>query len=180
MQRFAVPGFLHEAFGETQTWIEFLATIAFGIGGAVVLVWLHPQPFGDVPLWRSAFAIVLIFDIFAGCVANFTRGTNDYYGARPGARWVFIAIHVHLPAVALLLGMDLGFAMAVWAYTIAAAAIVNALRGTAVQPFVGALLLASGLLLAPQILSTSLPMLVIAQLFMVKVLYAFAVDHYAS
>lgn len=99
-----IPPVLHDIFGESQTIAEMLAILLFGGGVATALVWAYPEMTQGLPLWRSVIAYLLIFDIGAGCIANFTRSTSNYYAARPKGRLLFISVHVHLPLVAWLLG----------------------------------------------------------------------------
>lgn len=126
---------------------------------------------------RRFLAWLLMLDIAAGAVANFTPGTNAFYAHRPSWRWGFIALHVHLPAVGWLLGVPVSPLLWVWAYTIATACLVNSFHGRTWQPVLGGCLLCVGVLvisfLALPPWQTSLSLL-----FLIKVLYAFAVNHY--
>jgi len=171
---------LHDVFGEAQRPGQLIAILGFGVAVPATLAVTSPEIVGSVALWRAMLALLLILDIAAGCVANFTRGTNDFYAARPRNRWVFIAIHVHILAVAALLGADPGPALAVWGYTIAGAIAVNLLAGKPAQTFAGGFLLAIGLTGIALWPGLSSFMTVVSALFMLKVLFSFAVDHYAS
>ena len=172
------PPALHDVFGASPSAREIVAVLAFGLGvTAWLMLGLHAGH-ATLPWWRWAIAALVITDIAAGCVANFTRSTNDFYAARPRKRWVFIAVHGHVLALAAALGADLGLALAVWAYTVAAAAVVNLLAGTTTQSFVAGLLLAVGLVWIPQCRGLAAPLLVAYSLFVLKVVYAFAVDHH--
>lgn len=175
-----MPSYLHDVFGESQTIGELLGITLFGVGFPAVLFFTFPQMTHNLPLWRSAIAYLLMADIFAGCIANFTRSTNNYYAARDKQRLVFIAVHVHILIVAGLLGIAFGNSVIVWGYTIAGALTVNALKGNPFQKFVAGVLLALGITIV--VLGVDAPkyFLVISLLFMVKVLFAFAVDHYGS
>jgi hypothetical protein len=175
-----MPSYLHDVFGESQSIGELAAILFFGVGGATLLFFAFPEMTQGLPLWRSVIAYLLVLDIFAGCVANFTLSTNNYYAARHRQRLVFIAVHVHILIVAWLLGVGLWNAVIVWAYTVAGAFIVNALKENQFQKFVAGLLLAIGTIVT--LLGTEAPkyFLVISLLFMVKVLFAFAVDHYGQ
>ncbi len=177
-----IPPALHDVFGETQTTIELVTVLVFGTGLAAALFVLFPEMTQGLPWWRAGLAFLLVLDVFAGSVANFTRGTNRHYAsASNSTRVMFIAIHVHLPVIAWLLGMNLWYAAAVWGYTIAGALVVNALKGSRLQSlhlFAAGVLLAGGLFAA--VVGADVPryFLGIALLFMVKVLFAFPVDHY--
>ncbi|MEI2296585.1 hypothetical protein [Ensifer sp. MJa1] len=178
MRSLRIHPHLHDVFGEEQPLVFLLAILLFGIGVAMVFAFSAWPLLVSLSWWRAVLALVLVLDIAAGCVANFTPSTNRFYAARPRNRWIFIAIHVHLVAVALLLGVDLGAPIAVWAYTIAAAVTVNLLAGHAAQAFVGGLLLAIGLAGLPLLPDLIPAMAAASGLFMLKVLFSFAVDHY--
>lgn len=178
MARVRIPKFLHEVFGETQSWPEIAAILGFGAVGALGLLAIDPARFADMPLWRAALALLLVFDICAGAIANLTRGTNDFYAERPRLRWVFIAVHLHLVALAWLIGEALGAAAAIWIYTIAAASIVNLLAGRAMQRAVGGVLFGLGALAVFLPMIGASPVMQAAGIiFMFKLIYAFAVDH---
>lgn len=174
------PPALHDVFGESPSGREITAVLAFGIGAALWLTFaLHAESSG-LPWWRLLVAALVITDIAAGCVANFTRSTNDFYATRPRNRWVFIAVHGHVLVVAAALGADLALALAVWAYTVIAASVVNALAGAPAQRFVAGVLLAAALVWIPQLEGVAAPLVVVHCLFVLKVVYAFAVDHRAG
>lgn len=175
-----MPSYLHDVFGESQTIGVLFTIVFFGVGFATFLFFMFPEMTLNLPLWQSVIAYLLVADIFAGCVANFTRSTSNYYAVRDKQRLVFIAIHVHILIVAWLLGIGLWNAIIVWGYTIASALIVNARKDSPFQKFVAGVLLALGIAII--VLGTEFPkyFLVISLLFMVKVLFAFAVDHYGQ
>jgi len=172
-----IPPWLHDVFGEKPTAGSIAVTLIFG--GLLAGAWYaaFPGMAEGVPAWRLTLALVLAFDIFCGCAANFTASTSNYYAARPTHRIVFLSIHVHIVLIALLLDADIGYTLAIWAYTIAGAFIVNALIGRASQRFVAGVLLCAGLGGMPMLPDMQPYMLVVCSLFMIKVLYSFAVDH---
>ena len=173
-----IPSFLHDILGESQTLGEMITIVFLSVSLATTLFVAFPEMTQDISLWRRITAYLLILDIVAGCIANFTRSTSNHYAARSRERWIFIAIHVHLLLIAGLLGMGLGHALIVWSYTTIAALVVNALHGSRFQLFTAGSLLVAGIAIA--VLGVAVPnyFLVISLLFMVKVLFSFAVDHY--
>jgi len=173
-----IPPFLHDVLGESQTVGEVLAIAVFGVGLATLLFLGFPELTQDLPLWRSAIAYLLVVDIVAGCVANFTYSTSKHYADSNKKRLVFIAIHVHILIVAWLLGVDFLPAVIVWGYTISGALVVNALKGNQLQLFVAGVLLATGISVAVLWLEAPKYFLVISLLFMMKLMFSFAVDHY--
>ena len=175
-----IPPFLHDVLGESQTVGEVISIVVFGVGLATLLFFGFPEMTQGLPLWRSAIAYLLVIDIFAGCVANFTYSTSNHYAARNKERLVFIAVHVHILIVAWLLGTDFLPAVIIWGYTIAGALVVNALKGSRFQLFVAGVLLATGIFVAVLVIEIPKYFLAISLLFMMKVMFSFAVDHYGK
>ena len=173
-----IPPFLHDILGESQTIGELLTIAILSLGITTTLFVAFPAMTQDLPIWRSTLAYLLVLDIVAGCVANFTPSTSNHYAARSKERWIFIAIHVHLLLIAGLLKTGFWHAGIIWGYTIIGAMAVNALHGNRFQLFAAGSLLTAGIAIA--VLSVAVPnyFLVISLLFMVKVLFSFAVDHY--
>ncbi|MBE9913734.1 hypothetical protein G8C92_06785 [Paenibacillus donghaensis] len=180
MKQVRIPSFLHDVFGEKQSMGSILAILLFGGILTASLYWMFPKLTNHLPVWRSALAFILIFDIFSGCIANFTASTSNFYAARKKNRIVFIAIHFHIVLVAVLLQCDIGYSLGVWAYTIIGSFIVNALIGKHSQLFVAGLLLSVGMGSMPMLPGITPYMLIICTLFMLKVLFSFAVDHYGK
>jgi hypothetical protein len=171
------PSWLHDVLGEDPVGAELAAIAAFALPTATITM---VQARLTVSPWRVALAWLLLADIAAGCVANFTRSTNDYYAARPRNRWAFIAVHVHLPAFAWLVGAtapSAWSAVALWLYTILAASVVNLFAGREQQVFVAGLLLSVGLASTAALPATTV-IRVASALFLTKVAYSFAVDHH--
>ncbi|WP_052202139.1 hypothetical protein [Ensifer sp. ZNC0028] len=180
MRSLRIHPHLHDVFGEEQPVAYLAAILLFGAAVSAVFTLSAGPLLADLAWWRAAVALVLVLDIAAGCVANFTPSTNDFYAARPRNRWVFIAIHFHIVLVALLVGSGIAAGVIVWAYTIAAAALVNRLAGQGAQTFVGGLLLAVGFAGLPLLPGLTPAMMAVSGLFMLKVLFSFAVDHYRT
>ncbi|MBQ4880205.1 hypothetical protein L1077_22055 [Pseudoalteromonas luteoviolacea] len=176
MRYFKTPEFLFEVFGEKQSILEVCCTIVFALLGSWIV-----YSVADISLdnWKSIIAFLLIGDVLAGCIANFSYGTNEFYSNRPKNRLIFIAIHVHIVVIAWLLSESMSSAIIVWCYTIVSAFIVNALKGKSIQSFVAANLMCYGIFL---LICLSLPLwfLMVSMFFMIKVLFSFAVDHFGK
>ncbi|MFC0216191.1 hypothetical protein ACFFK0_27725 [Paenibacillus chartarius] len=177
MKHVQLPTLLHDVFGKEQRPAVILLIVLFGAIVAGALFFMFPATFEGIAVWRRVLAFLLIFDICSGSVANFTASTSNYYAERPHKRLVFIAVHVHLPLVALLLGIHSWTSIVVWLYTAAGAYVVNAQSGER-QVFVSGLLLAAGIGWVPVLYAAEPVMLVAGLLFMLKVLFSFSVDHY--
>lgn len=177
MKSIKIPRLLYEVLGEKQDALGIALIALVGCAGAASYAVLSST--GTASPIARIVAVVLAADLGAGAAANFTRGTSDYYARRPGLRWAFIAIHLHLPLMALLAGADIWPSIALWAFTIAAASIVN-LAPKRRQAAIAGPLLALGLLAHGAIAWVSPAQRLAAVVFLVKVAYAFAVDHYAA
>jgi len=174
MKYFKTPEFLYEVLGEKQSILEVSCTIIFALLGSWIIYSL-----ADIELvnWQTVVAYILIADVLAGCIANFSFGTNEFYAKRPKNRLIFISIHIHILAIAWLLSEPMDTALIVWGFTITSAFFVNALKGKSVQGFIAANLMCYGILL---LIYLSLPVwfLMVSMFFMIKVLFSFSVDHF--
>ncbi|MFC6334800.1 hypothetical protein ACFP56_19375 [Paenibacillus septentrionalis] len=178
MKQHQVPSYLHELFGEKQSSGVMIMIFLFGGVLTALLYVVFPEMTSALPVWRSVLALLLIFDVFCGCIANFTASTSNFYATRKRTRLIFISVHIHVILIALLLSNDIVHALIVWAYTIASAFIVNALIGRQSQLVTAGLLLSIGLGCMPMLPDIPPYMLIISSLFMLKVMFSFAVDHY--
>lgn len=166
------PAALHELLGERFSPLAVAAMLALGLITALTVLSVAPA----LPAWRLGLAGLLVADIGAGALANFTASTNAWYAARPRHRWGFIAAHVHLPAAAFLLGWPMRQALVAWAWTVGSAVVVNLLVGRSSQRVVAGGLFALSLLL-PLATPTVPEAVAVSALFTLKVAYAFAVRH---
>lgn len=171
---------LHDVFGEQQSIFEFTSIIIFGVVATTILFWLHNDFLTQIKLCKLILAMVFILDIAAGCIANFTRSTNNFYSQRPKHRWIFISIHFHIIIVAYALGVDIVNALYIWGYTIISAVIVNSFKTSQFQIFIGGLLLSCGVTFGLLLPDTHPIMAVVQSLFMLKVIFSFSVDHYPA
>ncbi|WP_440055723.1 hypothetical protein ACSLBF_06145 [Pseudoalteromonas sp. T1lg65] len=176
MKYFKTPEFLFEVLGEKQSLLEVGCTLVFALVGSWVIYLVAGV---ELDNWKSMLAFLVIADVLAGCIANFSYGTNEYYSQRPKNRLIFIAIHVHILAVAWLLSEPLDSAMIIWGFTIVSAFIVNALKGTRIQCFIAANLMCYGILLLIY-LPLSNWFLMVSAFFLIKVLFSFSVDHFGK
>lgn len=196
---FAVPAALQEFLGHRQTYVEAGSVLVLGVilttfHAALFLGFFgHTNYLDSSPVWRIVVGVLVAADIFCGAVANFSRGTNDHYGGAENSktRWIFIAAHWHPSLLCWLWHPDdtsaLAFCAGLNLFTLLCAAFVNTQRDApnGLQPFVGgAVMVSTSFLLVtlavhPE-LGGRLPLELwpICYVFHIKVMYAFAVDHY--
>ncbi|MBD1581336.1 hypothetical protein [Pseudoalteromonas sp. S16_S37] len=174
-----IPKSLHDVLGEQQSKSALLSIAIFTLLGSIVIFSLmhYQAPEQSYAWWQYALGELIIIDIVAGAAANFTQGTNHYYAKSAKSRWIFIAIHIHLLAVAVLFEQSLLQALYIWAYVIIGACFLNLLFRNPWQRIIALLVVLGGLIV---IASFGLPWWyqLVAGLFLVKVCYSFAVDHY--
>jgi len=198
---FAVPAALEEFLGHRQTKVEAGSVLALG----VILTAIYSALFlglffanyldSGLHTWRLVAGVLVASDIFFGAVANFSRGTNAHYSGAEDSkkRWIFIVAHWHTSLLCWLWHPEdtdaLTFCAGLNLFTLLCAAFVNTQRDdpNALQRFVGgATMVSSSFLLVslavhPE-LGGRLPLELwpVCFVFHVKVMYAFAVDHYGS
>lgn len=179
MKYIEIPKYLYEVFGEKQSLIEITCTAIFALFGSFLIYFQFYRPIAHENSWLTVLGFILIADVLAGCIANFSRGTNKFYAERSKGRLLFIAIHIHILAIAWLLSAPFEYAFLIWAYTIISALVVNALKDSRIQLFISANLMCSGLLL---LMFLPLPtwFLITSTFFLIKVMFSFAVDHYGN
>lgn len=181
MKTVMIPKFFHELFGEKQNIIEFLLIIAFTIISAVAVGIITLTEWKQYDWYQLIVLGLLYLDIAGGVLANLTFSTNQHYQDRPKARLVFIAVHVQPLIIGFVLEAGFWLCVIVWAYTIVSALIVNALNELPIQRTVGGLLMAIGLM-GLYLLGQETPLLIltILLLFIIKVIFSFAVNHYSQ
>lgn len=181
MKNVEIPKFFHEVFGKRSTVLELFLTLFFGVGmSALLLAFTHAE-WKALEAWRMIVIVLLALDITGGVIANFTLSTNNHYKASPQARIVFILIHVQPIILACVLWNHFAVCLAAWGYTIASSFIVNALIKHPAQRTIASVFAASGFC-GLLLFFASVPkfVLIILLLFMFKVIFSFAVDHYAG
>ncbi|MDR6224411.1 hypothetical protein [Desmospora profundinema] len=181
MKTVNVPPFFHEVWGKRTTKLELGITIIFSVTMTVVLFAFTYSEWRELELWKIVILASLALDITGGVIANLTFGTNHYYKHRPTARYIFLFIHVQPVIFALILWNYFAACIAVWGYTILSALFVNRFINHPAQRVIAAVFLTSGigglfLLFYP------IPkfLFILLLFYVVKVIYSFAVDHYAE
>jgi len=174
MKYFKMPEFLREVFGEQQSILEVACTVIFALIGSVIIYVVAEIKLDN---WAAIVAFILIADVLAGCIANFSFGTNEFYSQRPKNRLIFIAIHIHILVIAFLLSVPMETALIVWSFTICSALLVNSLNGKPIQRFIAANLMCYGIFLLIY-LSPATWFLMVSMFFMIKVMFSFSVNHF--
>ena len=170
-----IPRVLHELHGEAAPLSNVLLTWAVALAVAAIIVVRAAARPAAVAWWEIAIVAMVGADLAGGVVANFTPSTDRYYAERPRLRIGFLALHVIHPVVLyFVIGGPIEVWVAIPAYTLAAAFLVNAIRGPAQQP-VAAALVVIGVIITFSWFVIAPPALWFAPLFLVKLVLGFAV-----
>jgi hypothetical protein len=174
-KKIRIPKILHEIHGEETNLATIICTYLAGIIVAAVFFLALNKP--EIPFWKTLVLSVVMLDVGAGAVANFSYSTNKYYEDNHRLRLPFILIHIFHPAImAWLMPKYLIYFLFCYLFTATGAIIVNAIRKYEIQNIVASLLVASGitisifcLVLDDRILYT------FGCLFMIKIILGFSV-----
>jgi len=172
-----INDFFHDVFGKKQSIVELIAIFLFCFIATYFIFANYSWDTQEIITWKIIAAFILVADIMAGCIANFTFSTNEHYVKQSKKRLYFILFHIHLLVISFLLDAYFVYAFIFTVYTIGAACIVNALMGKRLQRFIAANLVFYGLIL---ILYFTLPLwfILISLFFMIKLIFSFSVNHY--
>lgn len=181
MKSIRIPKLLHEVFGKETTLLELTLTLVFAILSTILLSIKTYSEWQSFEIFQIVVILIMAFDISGGVIANFTFSTNNQYKKSNKARLIFIAGHVQPLILALVLGEYYFPCALTWVYTVISAFIVNGFAKHPAQRTIGAVLMVFGVLLL-SLFFYELPqfLFVILILYIVKVSFSFAVDHYAD
>lgn len=174
-----LPRLIHPLYGEKTTKRALFGSLLLGLFATLFIVIIFWDSLSSLALWKTILIGILSFDIFAGLVANYTKGTQQYYQQRPRLSRVFIVIHVQPIILMLLAGESWLTGVYLYAYMLATATLTIAIRRPNRQKFFGFFLNLIGvalLLTVFQPIPTYLDILMIA--FYFKLIYGFSVHHF--
>ena len=176
-----IPRFLHGLHGEKAAPFDLI--LVYGVGivfGILALVFAWSRVDG-LAWWKALLLFLVAAEVSGGVVANFTPGTDRYFSARPGLRWVFIFGHVVQPGLLFLLfdGRPAYWCF-LYIFTAAAASLVNIISDRTRQEVTAAALLVVGTVIGLPI-GLATPFLAwFGPVYMLKLILAFAVRRTAA
>ena len=173
--------FLHDIHGSSTTLFDIILTYGGGVLAIISVYVLYLQTNIDIPIWKLILLLVISADIGAGVIANFTKGTNSYYGGeiKSKSRLVFILSHFLHPAIFLYtLNLFSAQTIGLVLFVIASTLIINAIKNKENQKVIASFctVLGIGTLL---IIGISNPLLLwFFPLYMIKLFIAFGIRRY--
>jgi hypothetical protein len=176
-----VPGPFRLIHGETATLFDVLLVYVVGLVFGLLALTFASTRVETLPIWKAALLFVIAADISGGATASFTVGTDAFYGSRPGLRWGFIFFHLLQPGLLFLLfGGKIVYWIFLCAFTIAAASMVNIMRGRARQQAAATALLLIGIVILLPIWLSIQFLAWFGPVYMLKLILGFAVCRTAS
>lgn len=166
-------------FGESPRRTDVWLTVLGAVGGVVGLVLMYTAQGVALSALQWLILIGLMLDIGGGVVANVTRATNAYYTTRPPRlSVVFLLVHGLQPALAVaFLGAGVAWAVALYAYALIGGLVVVRQRGYPSQRPLAMLILMGGIVAVEGLFSVPVWLGWFAPLYLIKLVYGFAVRH---
>jgi hypothetical protein len=173
--KFKVHRLFHELFGRETTTFDLLAIVisSFSFAGlTLILKWD-----ANISIIKIITLTILALDIAGGVVANFTKGTNDYYNESLSKRYLFVFFHLLQPSILVwIFPSELIAILCVSIYTLISSIVVLNIKKHNTQRVVAVTLLLLSFVLSTLLNFSDLLTQLIMQLFSLKLILAFSVN----
>jgi hypothetical protein len=178
-KKIQVHKFLFEIFGRETTIFELLAIVISSLSFAALTLTLKWN--AEISIFKIIILTLLALDIAGGVVANFTKGTNNYYAESLRKRYFFVLFHLLQPSI--LTWIFPNELQAIWGisiFTLISSIIVLNLNKHYTQRITAITLLLLSFILSI-LLNFSDPLTqLLMQLFSIKLILAFSVNWNSS
>jgi hypothetical protein len=174
-KKIQVHKFLGEIFGRETTTFDLLAIIIGSVSFALLTLFVKWN--ADITIIKKIILIILALDIAGGVVANFTRGTNNYYAESLQKRYLFVLFHLLQPSILIWIFPNESLAvLGVSIFTLINSIIVLNVKKHYNQRIIAVTLLLFSLILSTLFNYTDPLTKMIMQLFSIKLILAFCVN----
>ena len=181
MKTITPPKFLHDIHGSSTTLFDMIITYSGGVIAMISVYFLSIQNSLEIPMWKLSLLLIISADIGAGVIANFTKGTNSYYGGenKNKSRLVFILSHFLHPAI-FLYTLDLFSYKTVFlvVFVILSTLIINSIKNKEKQRVIESICLLLGLSSILMVEIENPFLLWFFPLYMIKLFIAFGIRRY--
>lgn len=126
--RIRMPRFLHKLFGEETYLLALIFIFLAGLLSIIVLSMIGGSALRSVPIHLRLWVYFIAFDVFAGIVANFTRGTKAYYQKHPHLKRWFVPMHIYPIILVLLTSHDVIDGFYIYALILASSMLVQMIK----------------------------------------------------
>jgi hypothetical protein len=174
-KKIQVHKFLGEIFGRETTTFDLLAIIIGSVSFALLTLFVKWN--ADITIIKKIILTILALDIAGGVVANFTRGTNNYYAESLQKRYLFVLFHLLQPSILIwIFPNELLAVLGVSIFTLISSIIVLNVKKHYNQRIIAVTLLLFSLILSTLFNYTDPLTKMIMQLFSIKLILAFCVN----
>jgi len=174
-KKIQVHKFLGEIFGRETTTFDLLAITIGSVSFALLTLFVKWN--ADITIIKKIILIILALDIAGGVVANFTRGTNNYYAESLQKRYLFVLFHLLQPSILIWIFPNESLAvLGVSIFTLINSIIVLNVKKHYNQRIIAVTLLLFSLILSTLFNYTEPLTKMIMQLFSIKLILAFSVN----
>jgi hypothetical protein len=178
-KKIQVHNFFNELFGRETTTFDLLAIVisSFSFAGlTLILKWN-----ADISNFNLIILTILALDIAGGVVANFTKGTNDYYNESLSKRYFFVFFHLIQPTILIwIFPNDFLLILGLSLFTLTSSIIVLKIKKHYTQRVVAVTLLLLSFVLSTLLNFSDLLTQLLMQLFSLKLILAFSVNWISS
>ncbi|MBB6461987.1 hypothetical protein [Flammeovirga kamogawensis] len=175
--------FSKEFLGDTpikKDQIKIWGVTLFSIG---CIVYSNFTELTELPIWKAILFIVMLLDIFAGAVANFTKSTQTHYKENTKKRIIFLFSHLlHIGFLVLAIGHAY-YCFALLAYTITGGLIVNFTTSIKQQEINAATIFCVGILLFYVLFPAPHLLIWLPAILLIKLVIGFSIrreDNYSA
>jgi hypothetical protein len=174
-KKIQVHKFLFEIFGRETTIFELLAIVISSLSFAALTLTLKWN--AEISIFKIIILTLLALDIAGGVVANFTKGTNNYYAESLRKRYFFVLFHLLQPSILIWISPnELQVILGVSIFTLTSSIIVLNIKKHNTQKIVAITLLLLSFMLSVLLNYSDLLLQIVMQLFSIKLILAFSVN----
>lgn len=117
--------FSREFLGETPKKGDQVLVFAITFIVMAIIGYKNYSDLSGMPIWKPILYLIMVLDIVAGAIANFTKSSQEYYKNNTQKRVTFLLMHfIHIGLLILAIG-HLWYCLAVLIYTLIGSFIVN-------------------------------------------------------
>lgn len=167
--------FSREFLGETPTTKDKLTIFSVTLLLMAIIGYFNYAELSSMPLWKPILFLLMVLDIIAGAIANFTKSSQEYYKNNTKKRVQFILFHVvHIGLIYVAVGY-FWFCLSVLAYVLAAAFVVNFTKTLKQQEINASIVTTIGFVLFYVVFPTPQILMWLPSVLLVKLVFGFAI-----
>lgn len=172
-KKIKIPKYLKYIHGDESDLLSILSIYFIGITSSFIFINLTNF---NIPLNANIALFLIMFDVSAGVIANFTYSTNNYYKKNKKISFIFLSLHIlHPILLTLIFPSEFLFFFSVGFYTLISSLLILNINDVNKQYLSASILLTIGILLSYFLLNKDTPIYLVGIFFMVKLILGFSV-----